>query len=42
MLGSGEKYVLKVRQKKKKKNLRRKLQLFSTTGSVALWSQTKL
>jgi predicted ATP-dependent endonuclease of OLD family len=37
MLESGE-----IRLKSAQKNLRRKLQLFSTTGSVALWSETKL
>jgi hypothetical protein len=37
MLESGE-----IRLQSAQKNLRRKLQLFSTTGSVALWSETKL
>jgi hypothetical protein len=36
MLESGE-----IRPQSAKKILRRKLQLFSTTGSVALWSETK-
>jgi hypothetical protein len=37
MLESGEIHL----KSAQKKNLRRKLQLFSTTGSVALWSEAK-